>query len=66
MIELTVSGATCKGCVKSIEKAVSLVDGVTSVHFDLDSGIAQIDGNDNIEQLDSLSVPMIAQSIAMY
>ncbi|ATX78202.1 MAG: heavy-metal-associated domain-containing protein [Reinekea forsetii] len=51
MIELTVSGATCQGCVKSIEKAVSLVDGVTSVHFDLDSGIAQIDGNDNIEQL---------------
>jgi len=51
MIELTVSGATCQGCVKSNEKAVSLVDGVTSVHFDLDSGIAHIDGNDNIEQL---------------
>ncbi len=45
MIELTVEGATCGGCVKSIEKAISQVTGVETVAFDLESKQARIEGN---------------------
>lgn len=45
MIELTVEGATCGGCVKSIEKAVSQVSGVDRVEFSLDTKLAKVEGN---------------------
>ncbi|MEJ2045888.1 MAG: heavy metal-associated domain-containing protein [Reinekea sp.] len=45
MIELTVEGATCGGCVKSIEKAVGQVAGVAAVSFDLESKLAKVDGD---------------------
>ena len=45
MLEVTIDGATCGGCVKSIEKAIAQVQGVTSVRFDLDSKLAKIEGS---------------------
>lgn len=51
MLEITVEGATCGGCVKSIEKAVSQVSGVTSVNFDLDSKLAKVDGDADKAQI---------------
>jgi copper chaperone len=45
MIELTVEGATCNGCVKSIEKAVSQVAGVDEVEFSLDTKLAKVSGS---------------------
>lgn len=45
MLEITVEGATCGGCVRSIEKAVSQVSGVTSVNFDLETKLARVDGD---------------------
>lgn len=44
MIELNIEGATCNGCVKSIEKALTQVKGVESVSFSLETNIAQISG----------------------
>lgn len=45
MIELKIEGATCQGCVNSIEKSIGLVAGVTNVKFNLDSKLAKVDGN---------------------
>lgn len=45
MIELTVEGATCNGCVKSIEKAVSQVAGVETVEFSLETKLAKVNGS---------------------
>lgn len=44
MIELKVEGATCGGCVSSIEKAVSQLTGVDSVSFNLETKLAKIEG----------------------
>lgn len=49
MIELKIDGATCQGCVNSIEKSIALVSGVASVKFDLDSKLAKIDGNPEMD-----------------
>lgn len=57
MLELTVDGATCGGCVKSIEKAVSQVAGVTSVSFDLESKLAKVDGEaDKAQVVDAIEM----------
>lgn len=45
MIELKIDGATCQGCVKSIEKAIQQVSGVESVSFSLETKIAVVQGN---------------------
>lgn len=45
MLQLTVEGATCQGCVKSIEKAVQTVTGVSTVSFDLESKLATVEGD---------------------
>lgn len=42
-IELNVSGMTCGGCVKSVQKALTSHDGVTNATADLDSGVVSID-----------------------
>jgi len=57
MIELKVEGATCQGCVKSIEKAVGQVTGVTKVSYDLDTKIAKVEGTDNL--------PAVTEAIEM-
>ncbi len=51
MITLKIEGATCSGCVKSIEKAINQVAGVESVSFSLDTKLAQVDGTAEREQL---------------
>lgn len=57
MLELTVDGATCGGCVKSIEKAVSQVAGVTSVSFDLESKLAKVVGEaDKAQVVDAIEM----------
>ncbi|MDX1343712.1 MAG: heavy metal-associated domain-containing protein [Reinekea sp.] len=45
MIELKIEGATCQGCVNSIEKAIRQVNGVDEVHFSLETKIAQVQGS---------------------
>lgn len=42
--ELAIEGATCGGCVKSIEKAIGQVTGVESVSFSLESKVAVVVG----------------------
>jgi len=39
-----VSGMTCGGCVKHVEKALRSVDGVTAVVVDLGQGTATVEG----------------------
>lgn len=39
-----VSGMTCGGCAKHVEKALRSVAGVTSVVVDVDKGTATIEG----------------------
>ncbi|EAR09983.1 heavy-metal-associated domain-containing protein [Reinekea blandensis] len=57
MLTLKVDGATCGGCVKSIEKAVSQVAGVESVSFDLDTKLAQVDGQaDKAQVVDAIEM----------
>jgi copper chaperone len=51
MIELKIDGASCNGCVKSIENALSQVKGVETVSFSLDSKIATISGMASVDEL---------------
>lgn len=44
MLELKIEGATCNGCVNSIEKAIQQVSGVESVSFSLDTKTAVVQG----------------------
>ncbi|MCZ0866773.1 heavy metal-associated domain-containing protein [Dasania sp. GY-19] len=60
---LQVAGATCGGCVKSIEQALLSVTGVMDAQMDLASGIASIIGtvqpNDLIETLERAGFPAV-------
>ena len=42
-IELNVTGMTCGGCVKSVQKALTSHDGVSNATADLESGLVTID-----------------------
>lgn len=53
MISIKIDGATCQGCVKSIENAISQVAGVDTVAFDLDTKLAKVDGSASIEALNN-------------
>ena len=48
---LKFSGLTCPACKKIIEKRVSGIDGVKSIEVNLDSGIAMIDADQEINIL---------------
>ena len=41
-LEVDIKGMSCKFCVRSVEKNLSKLDGVTKVSVNLDIGIAQI------------------------
>ncbi|MBU3556270.1 heavy-metal-associated domain-containing protein [Polynucleobacter sp. Ross1-W9] len=41
-INLSVQGMTCGSCVKHVTKALEVLDGVESVHVDLQSGRVQV------------------------
>jgi hypothetical protein len=43
-VALTVSGLTCGGCVRKLTTGLEEVDGVRSVHVDLESGETQVHG----------------------
>lgn len=43
-ITLSVEGMTCQGCVKGVERAITGVDGVTSVEVSLEKKQAQVKG----------------------
>lgn len=42
---LSVTGMTCGGCVKTVERVLSRVPGVTGVSAELTSGSATVGGN---------------------
>ena len=45
MNKFRIDGATCGGCVKSIEKAISQVAGVEAVEFSLETKEAVVTGS---------------------
>jgi copper chaperone len=44
MLEVKVTGMTCGGCAKSVERALLRLDSSARVHVDLPSGRVQVDG----------------------
>jgi copper chaperone CopZ len=42
---LAVSGMTCGGCARTIERVLSRVPGVTSANVDFDLGVAIVNGS---------------------
>jgi copper chaperone len=51
MIEIIIEGATCGGCVKSIEKSISQAMGVESVAFNLDTKVATVKSTASIKEI---------------
>jgi copper chaperone len=47
MYELKVSGMTCGGCVRSVEKAVHLVDPIAKVVVDLPTQTVKVESAKN-------------------
>lgn len=45
-IEMKIEGMTCPGCVRSIEKKLSTVDGVDYAHVNLGAGKAAVEYDD--------------------
>ncbi|MDZ7814861.1 MAG: SO_0444 family Cu/Zn efflux transporter [Planctomycetota bacterium] len=50
-MDLNVRGMTCEHCVKAVTRAIEKVDGVKSVRVDLESGIASVEGNPEVEKI---------------
>ncbi len=50
-MQLKISGMTCGHCVSAVREALQAVSGAGEVSVELESGIANIDGDANIEQL---------------
>lgn len=48
---LHITGMTCGGCVKHVEKALRSVAGVTGVTVDLALGIATVQGTASVEAM---------------
>jgi copper chaperone len=45
-IEMQVGGMTCPGCVRSIEKKLSGINGVEYAHVNLGAGVATVEFDD--------------------
>lgn len=45
-VELCISGMTCEGCVRTVEKKLSTVDGVDYAHVNLGAGKAVVEYDD--------------------
>jgi copper chaperone CopZ len=43
--KLSITGMTCSGCVKSVDRALSQISGVTAVVVDLEAGHARVEGD---------------------
>ena len=46
---LKIEGMTCGGCVRSVEKALGQVAGVTSTHVDLAQGQATVEADNGVD-----------------
>jgi copper chaperone len=46
---LKVEGMTCGGCVRSVEKALGRVAGVTSTQVDLEQGKAMVEADNGLD-----------------
>lgn len=49
--DLKITGMTCGGCVQSVSRLLSRVEGVDGVEVDLASGEAHVRGTASFEQL---------------
>lgn len=45
MIELRIEGLACKGCVSSVERAITAADPAAKTDIDLDSGRTRIESS---------------------
>jgi len=45
MVELTVTGMTCGGCVNSVKRALAREFPDANVQVDLETGLVRLDGN---------------------
>ena len=45
MVELTVTGMTCGGCVNSVKRALAREFPDADVQVDLETGLVRVDGN---------------------
>lgn len=46
---LKIEGMTCSGCVRSVEKALGKVTGVTATRVDLAQGQATVDADNGVD-----------------
>lgn len=51
MITLKISGMTCGHCVQAVAKALDAVPGVERAGVELDTGIAVVEGNPDVQAL---------------
>ena len=66
---IQVENLKCGGCVSSIKKALSKVEGVQEVNIDLDSGMIEVSGhvdhNQLVEKLAGLGYPEVGSNTLM-
>lgn len=53
-IEMSIAGMTCQGCVRTIEKKLSAVQGVDYAHVNLGAGKATVEFDDAATTPDEL------------
>ena len=52
---LKIEGMTCGGCVRSVEKALASIEGLTSAKVDLAGGEAIVEASDGAKPADFLA-----------
>ncbi len=50
-MQIKISGMTCGHCVSAVREALQAVSGAGEVSVELESGIAKIEGDANLEQI---------------
>jgi len=50
-MQIKISGMTCGHCVSAVREALQGVSGAGEVSVELESGIAKIEGDANLEQI---------------
>ncbi len=50
-IEIKVTGMSCQHCVGAVTRALESVPGVTAVQVDLETGLARVQGEADLEAL---------------
>ncbi len=66
IMKISVENLKCGGCANSISKKLSDVHGVTSVNVDINSGVIDVQGdfnmNEVIKKLDAMGYPVVGQN----